>query len=95
MWLKQAYQTVRKVLGKVRSGIETGARIFNKGKALYGGAKAIASSLPVIGTVANEFINRNETQANEYAKRNLGVNFGDLNRAVSTAESVSKFLPRG
>jgi hypothetical protein len=93
MWLKQAYQTIRRVLGKVKSGVETGARIFNKGKAIYGGVKNFASNLPIIGTAAGNAIARGEAQANDYAKKNLGVNFGDVDRVVSTAERVAKYLP--
>ena len=94
-WLKKAYQGTKKVLGRVKSGVEAGAKIFHKGKEMYNAAKNFASNLPVVGTVASEFINRNEAQANDYAKRNLGVNFGDLNKAVSTAETVAKYLPSG
>jgi hypothetical protein len=93
MWLKQAYQTIRRVLGKVKSGVETGARIFNKGKAIYGGVKNFASNLPVVGMAASNAIARAEGDANAYAKRNLGVNFGDVDRVVSTAERVAKYLP--
>ena len=93
MWLKQAYQTIRRVLGKVKSGVETGARIFNKGKAIYGGVKNFASNLPIIGTAAGNAIARGEAQANQYAKKNLGVNFGDIDRAVSTADKIAKYLP--
>lgn len=94
-WLKKAYQGTKKVLGRVKSGVETGARLFNKGKEMYNTAKNFASNLPVVGSVASEFINKSENQANDYAKRNLGVNFSDVNKAVSTAERVSKYLPSG
>jgi hypothetical protein len=94
-WLNKAYHTTRKVLGKVKSGVETGVKIFNKGKEIYNHAKNFASNLPVVGKVANEFINKSENQANDYAKRNLGVNFSDVNKAVSTAERVAKYLPSG
>ena len=93
MWLRQAYQTIRKVLGKVKSGVQGGARIFNKAKAVYGDVKNIASNLPYIGNVAGEMIKKYEGQANDYAKRNIGVNFGDINKIVSTADRVAKYLP--
>jgi hypothetical protein len=84
---------VRKVLGKVKSGIDTGAKIFRRGKEIYGSAKNFISNVPVIGTTAVNAIIKAEGQANEYAKKKVGVNFGDVDRAVSTAERVSKFLP--
>lgn len=93
MWLRQAYQTIRKVLGKVKTGIDTGAKIFRRGKEMYGGAKNFVTSLPVVGMAASNAIARGESQANDYAKRNIGINFGDVDRAVSTAERVSKYLP--
>ena len=38
-------------------------------------------------------IKKYEGQANDYAKRNIGVNFGDINKIVSTADRVAKYLP--
>ena len=92
-WLRNAFQTVKKVLGKVKSGVQGGARLFNKGKDVYGDVKNIASNLPYIGNVAGEMIKKYEGQANDYAKRNIGVNFGDINKIVSTADRVAKYLP--
>lgn len=94
-WLRNAFQTVKKVLGKVKSGVQGGARLFNKGKDVYGDVKNIASNLPYIGNVAGEMIKKYEGQANDYAKRNIGVNFGDINKIVSTADRVAKYLPSG
>jgi hypothetical protein len=86
---------IKRFLGKVKSGVESGARIFNKGKEVYSNVKNFASNLPVVGSMASEMIKKGESQANEYAKKNLGVNFSDLNKVVSTAEGVAKYLPRG
>jgi len=94
-WLHKAYQGTKKVLGKVRGGVETGARIFRKGKEIYNAVKNFASNLPVVGTVASNAISNAENQANAYAKRNLGVNFSDVDRAVTTADNLAKYLPRG
>jgi hypothetical protein len=95
MWLSKAFQTVKRVLGKVRSGIQGGARLFNKGKELYGTAKNFVYNLPVVGAVAKELVGKAEESLNKYAKEKTGINFQDVNRAVSTAEKVSKFLPSG
>jgi hypothetical protein len=62
---------------------------------VYSTVKNFASNLPVVGSMAGEMIKKGEMQANDYAKKNLGVNFGDLNKVVSTAEGVAKYLPRG
>jgi hypothetical protein len=92
-WLRRAYQATKHVLGKVKSGVETGARLFNKGKELYSSAKGFASNLPFVGAAAGEMIKKAEGQANEYAKSKIGVDFKDINKAVSTAEGVAKYLP--
>jgi hypothetical protein len=94
-WLRKAYDAGKRVLGKVRSGVEGGARFFNKGKEMYSNAKNFATNLPVIGAVASDAINRMEDKANEAVKRRVGVDFRDVNKAVSTAEAVAKYLPRG
>jgi hypothetical protein len=94
-WLKKAYEGTKRVLGKVKNGVESGARIFNKGKELYNSAKSFASNLPFVGAVAKEMIGKAESQANQYAKEKTGLNFSDVNKAVSTAEGVAKYLPRG
>ena len=92
-WLRNAFQTVKRVLGKVKSGVQGGARLFNKGKEVYGDVKNIASNLPYIGNVAGEMIKKYEGQANAYAKKNIGVNFGDVDKVVSTADRIAKYLP--
>jgi hypothetical protein len=94
-WLRKAYEGAKRVLGKVKTGVESGARIFNKGKEIYGNVKNFASNLPVIGAVAKEMINKAEGQANEYARSKIGIDFKDINKAVSTAEGVAKYLPSG
>lgn len=94
MWMNFGSR-IKRFLGKVKSGVESGARIFNKGKEVYSNVKNFASNLPVVGSMASEMIKKGESQANEYAKKNLGVNFSDLNKVVSTAEGVAKYLPRG
>jgi hypothetical protein len=94
-WLRKAFDATKRVLGKVKSGVEGGVKIFNKGKELYSNAKNFASNLPVVGTVAKEAINKFENKANEAVKSRIGVDFKDVNKAVSTAETVAKYLPKG
>ena len=81
------------VLGRVKSGVEMGAKVFNKGKQLYSSAKEFASNLPVVGAVAKEMIGKAEGQVNQLAKEKIGLDFKDINKAVSTAEGVAKYLP--
>jgi len=92
-WLKKAWGVTKQVLGRVKSGVDSGARIFNKGKQLYTSAKEFASNLPFVGSVAKEMIGKAEGQVNQYAKEKIGLDFKDINKAVSTAEGVAKYLP--
>ena len=94
-WLKKAWSSTKKVLGKVKSGVESGAKIYNRGKEIYTSAKNFASNLPVVGTVAGNAIADFENRANEAVKSRIGADFRDLNKAVSTAETVAKYLPSG
>jgi hypothetical protein len=94
-WIRKFYGHTKKVLGRVKSGIESGAKIFTRGKEIYANAKNFASNLPVVGQVAREVIGKAEDYANKEVKQRLGADFSDLNRAVSTAESAARYLPRG
>jgi hypothetical protein len=93
-WIKKAYSGAKHVLGRVKSGVESGAKIFNRGKEMYNRAKSFASNLPVVGAVAKELIGKAEDYANKEAKSRLGADFSDLSRGVATAERVAQYLPR-
>ena len=94
-WLRKAYDTTKRVLGKVKSGVEHGAKLYNKAKEVYTAGKNFATNLPVVGTVAGNAISNFENRTNEAVKSRIGVDFKDLNKAVSTAETVAKYLPSG
>jgi len=94
-WLRKAWGVTKHVLGRVKSGVETGAKLFNKGKELYSSAKGFASNLPFVGAAAKEMIGAGERRVNQAVRDKIGVDFGDLSKAVSTAEGVAKFLPSG
>jgi hypothetical protein len=94
-WLKNAWGKTKRVLGKVKSGVESGVKIFNKGKDIYGTVKNFVSNLPVVGSVAKELIGKGEESANKYAKEKTGISFEDVNKGVGMADRVSKYLPSG
>jgi hypothetical protein len=94
-WLKKMYRGARNVIGRVKSGVEGGAKLFTRGKEMYGKVKNFASNLPIVGTVAKELIAGAEDYANKEAKSRLGADFSDLNKAVGMAEGVARYLPRG
>jgi hypothetical protein len=94
-WIKKAWSGTKRVLGRVKAGVEHGAKLFSKGKELYSSAKNFASNLPVVGQVAKELIGKAEDYANKEAKQRLGADFSDLSKGVATAERVASYLPRG
>ena len=94
-WIRKAYGHARHVLGRVKSGVEYGAKLFGRGRELYSSAKNFASNLPVVGQVAKELIGKAEDYANKEAKQRLGADFSDLSKGVATAERVASYLPRG
>jgi hypothetical protein len=93
-WIKKAWSGARQVLGRVKAGVEHGARLFGRGRELYTRAKEVASGLPVVGTVAKELIGKAEEYANKEAKQRLGADFSDLSKGVATAEKIAGYLPR-
>jgi len=92
-WLRKAWGATKHVLGKVKSGVETGVRLFNKGKEMYSTAKNFVSNLPVVGSVASNAINKFENKANEAIKSRIGADFKDINQAVSRLETGARYLP--
>lgn len=94
-WLKKAFDNTKQVLGKVKSGVESGVKLFDKGKEAYGKVKTFASNLPVVGAIANEMIGKAETQANAYAKKNTGLSIQDIDKGISTARKATSYLPSG
>lgn len=94
-WLRKAWATGKQVLGKVKGGLDTGLRLFQKAKDVYGGLKNTASNLPVVGTVARELINKGEEAVSKYAKEKTGYNMTDVNKLAGFARTVSNILPTG
>jgi len=93
-WLSKAFNTGRHIFGKVRSGIESGVRMFNKGKEMYSQVRQKISDLPVVGPAASAVISRMETKADDFAKRKLGIGLSDIDKGVSRIERASQYLPR-
>jgi len=88
-WLKTAFDNTKQVLGKVKSGVESGAKMFDKGKQAYGQIKSFASNVPMVGKVLSNL----ENQANMYAKKTTGLSLQDIDRGVSTAAKGAAQIP--
>jgi len=76
---------------KVRSGLESGLKLFEKAKAGYGQAKKSVADLPLVGGVASQALGNLEQQAiakiGEYTEgvltpRNLQMAEGVTRRAI-------------
>jgi hypothetical protein len=94
-WLKKAWATGKKVLGKVKGGLDTGLRLFQKGKDFYTGLKNTASNLPVVGAVASNLISKGEEAVSKFAKEKTGYDMSDVNKLAGLAKNVSNILPTG
>jgi hypothetical protein len=93
MWLKKTFAKVMPALGKVKGGLDSGLKMFDKARNLYTEAKSTVSNIPVVGNVAADLIKKQEDKANAYVKGKTGVNMSDVNKGVGIAREVSKFLP--
>ena len=76
---------------KVRSGLESGLKLFEKAKAGYGQAKKSVADLPLVGGVASQALGNLEQQAiakiGEYTEgvvtpRNIQLAEGVTRRAI-------------
>jgi hypothetical protein len=81
------------VMGKAKSGLDSGLKMFDKARSMYTQAKSTVEGIPLVGNVASDLIKKQEEKANAYAKQKTGVNFSDVNKAVGVAREVQKFLP--
>jgi hypothetical protein len=94
-WLKKSWAAGKSVLGKVKGGLDYGLRLFQKGKDAYQNVRNTLTNLPIVGTVAENLINKGESAANQYAKEKTGYNMGDVNKAAGLAKNISNLLPMG
>ena len=92
-WLRKGLMMGKKVLGRVKGGLDTGLRLFQKAKDVYGGLKNTASNLPVVGAVASNLIGKGEEALSKYAKEKTGYSMSDVNKLAGMARTVSNLLP--
>jgi hypothetical protein len=90
-WVSKVKEKLNLWGKKVRSGLESGLKLFEKAKAGYGQAKKSVADLPLIGGVASEALGNLEQQAiakiGEYTEgvltpRNLQMAEGVTRRAI-------------
>jgi hypothetical protein len=91
-WIKKGWAVGKKVLGKVKGGLERGLGLFQKGKELYGDLKSKAASLPVVGAVASELIREAEGKVGQVYAEKTGR---DLSRDIGRAEGIAEKAKKG
>jgi len=92
-WIRKTWGRGKQVLGKVKGGLETGLRLFQRAKDVYGGLKNTVTNVPVVGAVARELINKGEEAVSKYAKDKTGYNMNDVEKLAGLARTASNLLP--
>jgi len=91
-WIKKGWSVGKKVLGKIKGGLERGLGLYQKGKELYGDLKSKAASLPVVGAVASDLIREAEGKVGQVYAEKTGR---DLLKDVGRAEGLADRAKRG
>jgi hypothetical protein len=95
-WLNKIFDGGKRVLGKVRGGLEAGLRLFNKARSGYGNVKQMAGNLPIVGQVAAGLIGEGERRAMEFASQKSGgyITPQNVELAAGISRRVARNLPR-
>jgi hypothetical protein len=91
-WVSKAKEKMVLWGKKVRSGLESGLRLFEKAKAGYGQAKKYIADIPVIGGAASRGLGELERKAIEKVGELTGGVVTPQN--VQRAEGVARFAAR-
>ena len=92
-FLGRMFEGAKRFLGKVKSGLGRGLKIFDKVKGGYEGIKNTLSNLPVVGSAAKELISKGETAVSDYAKAKTGIDPAMIGKGISIARKVEAALP--
>ena len=79
-WLNKAKEKMVLWGKKVRSGLESGLRLFEKAKSGYGQAKKSVADLPIVGKAASQVVGELEKMAIEKV--------GEVTEGVVTPRNV-------
>jgi len=91
-WIRKGWAIGKKVLGKVKGGLEKGLSLYQKGKERYNEAKYRASNLPFVGGVAADLIREAEGKVGQVYAEKTGR---DLLQDVGRAEGLADKAKRG
>lgn len=86
-WIKKAVEGGKRFLGKVKSGLERGLQLFNKGKEKYAELKQRAGDLPYVGGAASNLIAEAERRVGQKYTEKTGR---ELAQDIGRGEALAK-----
>lgn len=92
-FLGKLFEGAKRFLGKVKGGLGSGLRLFDKMKGKYDNVKNTIANLPVVGTAAAELIGKGETALKDYAQAKTGIDPALVGKGISAARTVERMLP--
>lgn len=91
-WVSKAKEKMVLWGKKLRSGLESGLRLFDKAKAGYGGIKKFVGDIPLVGGAASQALGRLEQKAMEKIGESTGGIVTPQN--IQRAEGIARFAAR-
>jgi len=91
-WLSKAKEKMVLWGKKLRSGLESGLRLFEKAKAGYGGIKKSVSEIPLVGGAASNALGQLEQKVIQKVGESTGGYVTPQN--IQRAEGVARFAAR-
>jgi hypothetical protein len=79
-----------KIFSKVKPIVQGAVRLYDKGKSIYSTVKNTISSVPVVGALAENYIQQGEEKLASLAKEKLGLTASGVDRAVSMADQMTR-----
>ena len=92
-FLGNLFEGAKRFLGKVKGGLGSGLKLFDKMKGKYDNVKQTLSNLPVVGSAAAQLISKGETAVSDYAKEKTGIDPAMIQKAINIARVGHSVLP--
>jgi len=79
-----------KLFSKIKPAVQGAVKLFDKGKSLYSTVKNTVSNVPLVGSLARDYINKGEEKLAELSKNAIGITPSDINQAVGVADRLTR-----
>jgi hypothetical protein len=86
-WLRKAVEGGKRLIGKVKRGLEKGLELYNFGKRKYGELKQRAADLPFVGGAASNIISEAERRVGDKYSEVTGR---DIRSDIRTGERLAQ-----